>query len=58
LLLIDDLALIGGLDRPMPAEDFRDVVCAVADAGFKPAMCRVKTGLDNLRLLPIPPRRR
>lgn len=54
--LLGDLGVIGGLDREISREMWRDVVRRVAEAGYRPAEKRAKTGLENIRLLPIPKR--
>lgn len=56
--LLGEVALIGGIDKRIEPEDFRDVVWEIADAGYKPAMWRERMGPDvPYQLLPIPPRR-
>lgn len=53
-----DLAIIGGLVKRIEPDDYRDVVWAIAEAGFRPAKWRAAWGEDAPpRLLQIPRRR-
>jgi hypothetical protein len=47
-----DVAVIGGLDKTISKQDYKDVCDKIRSLGYKPAMVRVKYGLDNIHLLP------
>lgn len=56
--LIDDIAIIGGLDLTPTDEEYREVMELLRAEGLRAAMYRPKTGMDKLRFLPMPRRLR
>lgn len=51
--IIDQLAIVGGLDKPLSREDYREIGRLLQDHGLEPAMRRRKTGLSNIRRLAV-----
>lgn len=51
--IIGNVAIVGGLDKPITYEDYREIGRLLQAHGLTPAMRRRKTGLDNIRLLAV-----